>query len=151
MFFFFLGLVFINVFLCTGNYLFVIFLLFDIFFLAKKCQQRLVLIVVAGLLVFYTININYYKFYTSERNVSGEFEVAEKKENYSIVTDGEGKVVEFKELGEKKLAYPVKKELNGYYFVMQIEIGKDGLAELDRKAGLDENVLRHLIIKLDEE
>ena len=34
---------------------------------------------------------------------------------------------------------------------MQIEIGKDGLAELDRKAGLDENVLRHLIIKLDEE
>ena len=68
-----------------------------------------------------------------------------------VVTDCEGKVVEFKELGEKKLAYPIKKELNGYYFVMQFESGKEGQAELDRRAGLDENVLRHLIVKLDEE
>ena len=68
-----------------------------------------------------------------------------------VVTDCGGKVVEFKELGEKKLAYPIKKELNGYYFVMQMEINKDGQAELDRRAGLDENVLRHLIVKLDEE
>ena len=68
-----------------------------------------------------------------------------------IVTDCEGKVVEFKELGEKKLAYPIKKELNGYYYVMIVEIGKEGQAELDRRTGLDENVLRHLIVKLDEE
>ena len=34
---------------------------------------------------------------------------------------------------------------------MQMEINKDGQAELDRRAGLDENVLRHLIVKLDEE
>ena len=68
-----------------------------------------------------------------------------------VVTDCEGKVVEFKELGEKKLDYPIKKQLNGYYYVMTIEIGKEGQAELDRRTGLDENVLRHLIIKLDEE
>ena len=68
-----------------------------------------------------------------------------------IVTDLKGNVVEYKELGEKKLAYPIKKELNGYYYVMTIEIGKEGQAELDRRTGLDENVLRHLIVKLDEE
>ena len=34
---------------------------------------------------------------------------------------------------------------------MQFEIGKEGQAELDRRTGLDENVLRHLIVKLDEE
>ncbi len=61
------------------------------------------------------------------------------------------KVVEYKELGEKKLAYPIKKELNGYYFVMQLEASKEAVAELDRKTSLDENVLRHLIVKLDEE
>jgi small subunit ribosomal protein S6 len=61
------------------------------------------------------------------------------------------KVVEYKELGEKKLAYPIKKELNGYYFVMQLESSKEAVAELDRKTALDENVLRHLIVKLDEE
>ena len=63
----------------------------------------------------------------------------------------ESKVVEYKELGEKKLAYPIKKELNGYYFVMQLEASKEAVAELDRKTALDENVLRHLIFKLDEE
>lgn len=68
-----------------------------------------------------------------------------------LVTDLKGNVVEYKELGEKKLAYPIKKELNGYYFLMQFEANKDVEAELNRKAGLDENVLRHLIIKLDEE
>ena len=68
-----------------------------------------------------------------------------------LVTDLKGNVVENKELGEKKLAYPIKKELNGYYFLMQLEATKEAEAELNRKAGLDENVLRHLIIKLDEE
>lgn len=68
-----------------------------------------------------------------------------------LVTDLKGNVVEYKELGEKKLAYPIKKELNGYYFVMQFEATKEAEAELSRKAGLDENVLRHLIVKLDEE
>ncbi len=63
----------------------------------------------------------------------------------------DSKVVDYKELGEKKLAYPIKKEINGYYFVMQMEASKEAIAELDRKTALDENVLRHLIIKLDEE
>lgn len=67
------------------------------------------------------------------------------------ITDQKGKVVEFKEMGEKKLAYPIKKEINGYYFVMQVEVSKEGIAEFDRKASIEENVLRHLIIKLDEE
>ncbi len=68
-----------------------------------------------------------------------------------LVTDLKGNVVEYKELGEKKLAYPIKKELNGYYFLMQFEANNELESELNRKAGLDENVLRHLIIKLDEE
>ncbi len=68
-----------------------------------------------------------------------------------VVSECGGNVTEFKELGEKKLAYPIKKELNGYYYVMQIEASKEAEAELSRKAGLDENVLRHLIVKLDEE
>ena len=28
------------------------------------------------------------------------------------------KVESFKEMGQKKLAYPIKKEISGYYFVM---------------------------------
>ena len=68
-----------------------------------------------------------------------------------LVSELDGKVLEFKELGEKKLAYQIKNELNGYYFVMQIEVSKEAEAELNRKASIDENILRHLIVKLDEE
>lgn len=69
----------------------------------------------------------------------------------AIITDNKSKVADFKELGEKKLAYPIKKEINGYYFVMQVEATHDAVSEFNRKAQLDERVLRHLIIKLDEE
>ncbi len=68
-----------------------------------------------------------------------------------VVSDCGGKVTDFKELGEKKLAYPIKKEINGYYFVMQMEVSKEAEIEVSRKATLDENIIRHLIIKLDEE
>jgi len=68
-----------------------------------------------------------------------------------IITDEKGKVLEFKELGEKKFAYPIKKEINGYYYLMQVEAPKEAEAEFNRKALLDENIIRHLIIKLDEE
>ncbi len=69
----------------------------------------------------------------------------------SIVTSNKGKIIEFNELGEKKLAYPIKKEISGYYYVMTIEADNEAISELDRKAFINENILRHLIIKLDEE
>ena len=69
----------------------------------------------------------------------------------AIITDNKSKVADFKELGEKKLAYPIKKEINGYYYVMTVEATHDAVSEFNRKAQLDERVLRHLIIKLDEE
>lgn len=68
-----------------------------------------------------------------------------------IITDGKGKIVETKEMGERKLAYPIKKELNGYYYVLKVEATSEVISEFDRRASIDEAILRHLIIKLDEE
>ncbi len=69
----------------------------------------------------------------------------------NILTAEKAKVNEMKELGEKKLAYSIKKEISGYYYVMQVEANKEAITEFDRKVKLDENILRHLIIRLDEE
>ena len=68
-----------------------------------------------------------------------------------IIEDLKGKVVSFKEMVERKLAYAIKKEISGYYFVMTIEATKEVVKEFDRKALIDESILRHLVIKLDEE
>ena len=69
----------------------------------------------------------------------------------AIITDMKGEITNEKEMGNRKLAYPIKKELNGYYYVMNVETNNETIHEFDRKARISENVLRHMIIRLDEE
>ena len=69
----------------------------------------------------------------------------------AIITDMKGEITDEKEMGNRKLAYPIKKELNGYYYVINCNANSDVVAEFDRKASINENVIRHLIIRLDEE
>ena len=69
----------------------------------------------------------------------------------AIITDMNGKIENEKEMGNRKLAYPIKKELNGYYYVMNVEANNEAIQEFDRKSRISENVLRHMIIRLDEE
>ena len=68
-----------------------------------------------------------------------------------IITKGKGKVIEFKEMGKRKLAYPIKKELTGTYFVMNVEASHETIKEFERKVLINENILRHLIIKKEGE
>ena len=68
-----------------------------------------------------------------------------------IIKSMKGKLTDSKNLGNKKLAYPIKKEATGYYYVFNFEATPEIVAEVDRKARIDENVLRHMIIRLDEE
>ena len=73
-------------------------------------------------------------------------------ENVKKLAEGlKVKVESFKEMGQKKLAYPIKKEISGYYYVMTMTASKDAIKEVNRKMSIDENIIRHLIIKLDEE
>ena len=68
-----------------------------------------------------------------------------------VITSMKGKITDEKDMGNKKLAYPIKKEINGYYYVINCDANSEAVAEFDRKAGINENVIRHLIIRLDEE
>ena len=69
----------------------------------------------------------------------------------AIITSMKGKIIEFKELGQRELAFPIKKEISGFYYLMICEASAEAIAEFERKSRIDENVLRHLIIKLDGE
>lgn len=78
-------------------------------------------------------------------------EIKKTADAVKALISGKSKVVEFKDLGKKKLAYPIKKEIGGNYFLMNVEATNDVISEFDRKIRINENVLRHLIIRLDEE
>ena len=67
------------------------------------------------------------------------------------LNDFKSKIDSFKDLGQKKLAYPINKEVNGFYYVVNVQTSRDAIAEFDRKASINENIIRHLIINLDKE
>lgn len=64
-----------------------------------------------------------------------------------IFTKNKAEVIEFKEIGKKQLAYPIKKEVSGAYYLMYVLATPEVINEFDRRTLINDNVLRHLIIK----
>lgn len=73
------------------------------------------------------------------------------KEVQKLITDNKSKVIEFKDMGRKKLAYPINKEISGFYYLMNVEANKETIEEFDRKLRINENILRHLILNKESE
>ena len=68
-----------------------------------------------------------------------------------IFTNNKATITLSKELGQKELAYEIKKYKSGYYYLYNIEAENDkAIKEFDRIATINENVIRHLIINLDK-
>lgn len=67
-----------------------------------------------------------------------------------VLTSLEAKIVEEKAMGQRELAYEIKKYKNGYYFLFVVEGSHEAIKEFDRLAGINENILRHLIIRKED-
>ena len=65
-----------------------------------------------------------------------------------VLTDRKCKINEEKAMGQKELAYEMNKYKNGYYFLYVVEATHEAISEFDRLARLNENILRHLIIRV---
>jgi len=52
------------------------------------------------------------------------------------------------ELGEKKFAYPIKKQLKGDYVLLEFESDRVE-AELENKVRIHNDILRHLLVRMD--
>ena len=67
------------------------------------------------------------------------------------LTDSKTTITLSKELGQKEFAYEIKKMKSGYYYLYNIETSStDATKEFDRVAGIEENVVRHLVLKLED-
>ena len=64
-----------------------------------------------------------------------------------VLTSMGAKILESKDLGQKKLAYEIKKQVRGDYALLNVECNSAAVKEFDRKALIDERIIRHLIIK----
>lgn len=68
-----------------------------------------------------------------------------------ILTDNGATIVDSKDMGQRELAYEIKKFKSGYYYVYVIEANDDkAIKEFDRLALISGDVIRHLITKIEK-
>ena len=67
-----------------------------------------------------------------------------------VLTDNNAKIVEEKSIGQKELAYEINKVKTGYYFLYVVEASSEAIDEFTRVAGINENILRYLTIKVED-
>ncbi len=67
-----------------------------------------------------------------------------------VLTSAKAKVLEEKPMGQKELAYEIRKFKTGYYYLFVVEASKEAEQEFNRVARINESLLRHLIVKVDE-
>jgi small subunit ribosomal protein S6 len=68
-----------------------------------------------------------------------------------LIENGEGAVDNARVSEVRRLAYPVKKQTEGIYVVINARFSKDLTEELERYFKLEESVLRHMVLREDEE
>jgi len=61
-----------------------------------------------------------------------------------------GKVNSVEELGNKKLAYEIKKNKEGYYVVIKFEAKPELIAELERVYRITDEVIKFIVVKEEE-
>ncbi len=77
-----------------------------------------------------------------------EAEISRIKEN---ITNNGGEIREIENWGRKRLAYMVEKSKIGYYAIFRFNAPSSLVSKLERYYVLNENILRYLTIKLENE
>ena len=65
------------------------------------------------------------------------------------VTDRGGSVSDVQRWGKRKLAYPIKHFIEGYYILFQFKMKPQDGRELENTLRISEEVLRHLLINVE--
>ena len=66
-----------------------------------------------------------------------------------IIRDNRGDVAKTEFCGLRTLAYPIKKNTKGHYVLMNVKAESDVVKEVERQMKLNENVLRHLTVRVE--
>jgi small subunit ribosomal protein S6 len=67
-----------------------------------------------------------------------------------VLTDAKAKILDEKAMGQRELAYEINKFTTGYYYLFVVEATKEAEQEFNRVARINESILRHLIVKVEE-
>jgi small subunit ribosomal protein S6 len=66
-----------------------------------------------------------------------------------FITSKGGTIANTERWGKRKLAYPIKHSLEGNYVLIKCKLKPASSRELEANLGISEEVLRHLLVKLE--
>jgi small subunit ribosomal protein S6 len=81
----------------------------------------------------------------SAQQVEGLVDLAQ-----AVLEENGGKITKNEYWGLKSLAYRVKKNRKGHYTLLNIEADHAAVAELERRIGLNDDIIRHMTLRVDE-
>lgn len=81
----------------------------------------------------------------SAQQVEGLVDLAQ-----AVLEENGGKITKNEYWGLKSLAYRVKKNRKGHYTLLNIEADHASVAELERRIGLNDDIIRHMTLRVDE-
>ena len=70
---------------------------------------------------------------------------------HKIITDHEGSIDKVDEWGVKEFAYEINHMNKGYYVVINVTANNEGIAEFQRLARINNNVVRYMVVKTQDE
>lgn len=92
----------------------------------------------------------YEHIFIARQDVSAQ-QVESLTEQFStIITENGGTIAKGEYWGLKNLAYKVKKNRKGHYQLLNIDAPHAAVAEMERQMSLNEDVLRHITLRVDE-
>ena len=80
-----------------------------------------------------------------------EEEIKATIEKFTALITENGTIESIDEWGKRKLAYPINDKNDGYYVLVNFKSEGEFPAELERVFGINENILRSIVIRLIED
>ena len=68
-----------------------------------------------------------------------------------IITDQGGTVTKQENMGRRQLAYPIGRRTEGHYVLFEVDGSGREIAELERRMRVNDQVLRYLTVRVDED
>ena len=59
-------------------------------------------------------------------------------------------IIDMKDMGQKELAYEIKKFKNGYYFLLTVEAATEAINEFNHVSNVNEDIIRSLVVKIED-
>ena len=86
------------------------------------------------------------------RPTLGEDDVKKVVKDFSeIIKKNGGKVTKEENMGQREFAYEIKDFKSGYYYIFEVDAKDDkAIKEFDRLALINNDIVRHLITKVEE-